>query len=276
MRFLNEQSLRIVWSASRYSQPPLHFPGIISDSTNLQLTQSGCLRRIVIAAKFNATAHVGWPEIQILIMGNSRVHGSGTNDIAVCRTNKEPRSTGYLNIYEYELNSSVAVQIGDEVAISWHGNISQPDQIRYSLAYYVSSGSRVPMVSIVVGDCVPEMDLLVSNALHCKEMKVTSITSDSPGPTNIISTPDTEIKLSTTSDETIIICGTVVFSILLIILLIFVVVLTFVVKRRRKSAAMSATDPIEMSTQPRMLHNTPSKSANNFDNKNFIHVFSRV
>ena len=58
MGFFNERSLRIVLSASRYSQPPLHFPGIItSDSMNLQLTQSGRLRRIVIAAKFNATAH---------------------------------------------------------------------------------------------------------------------------------------------------------------------------------------------------------------------------
>ena len=306
MGFLNEQSLRIVLSASRYSQPPLHFPGIImSESVNLQLTQSGRLRRIVIAAKFNATAHVGWPKLQIMRINMEQ----NTYDIVASTTNTtEPRPTGYLNVYEYEFNNSVTVQIGDEVAISWHGNVSQPDQIRYSLAYYnVSSGSRVPMVSIVVGDCGPETDRLTLNTLQqCEEMNITT-TSDSPGPSNTVShTPATdneqmtstttkpklnfsnttatmtmgststtqasinqavnsesEVKLSTTSDKTTIISGTVVvFSLIMIILLIFVVVLTltFIVKRRRKSTSMNVTDPIEMSTQPRMLHNTSSES----------------
>ena len=303
MGFFNERSLRIVWSASRYSQPPLHFPGIItSDSMNLQLIQSGHLRRIIIAAKFNATAHVGWPKLQIMRINVEQ----NTYDIVASTTNTtEPRPTGYLNVYEYEFNNSVAVQIGDEVAISWHGNVSQTDQIRYSLAYYIiSSGSRVPMVSIIVGDCGPETDWLTSNIPQCEEMNITT-TSDSPGPYNTVSrTPATdneltstttnpklnfsnttatmtmgsmsatqasinqtvnsesEVKLSTTSDKTTIISGTVVFSLIMIILLIFVVVLTLtlVVKRRRKSTSMNVTDPIEMSTQPRTLHNTSSES----------------
>jgi flagellar biosynthesis/type III secretory pathway M-ring protein FliF/YscJ len=67
-------------------------------------------------------------------------------------------------------------------------------------------------------------------------------------------------NLSSTNDEMAIISGVVVTSFFVIILLILVFVLTLVVKRRRKSASMNATDPIEMSTQPRMLHNTNSKS----------------
>ena len=34
------------------------------------------------------------------------------------------------------------------------------------------------------------------------------------------------------------------------------------IKRRRKSASMNVTDPIEMSAEPRMLHNTLSKYTN--------------
>ena len=200
MGFFNEQSLRIVLSASRYSQPPLHFPGIMSDPTNLQLTRSGCLKRIVIAAKFNAAARVGWPKLQIIRIGNNGEYGS---DIIIFTTNmKEPRPTGYLNVYEYELNNSITVQVNDILAISWHGNVSQTDQIRYSLAYYTDSGgSRVPMVSIVVGDCDPETDRLTSNTLQSEEMNITT-TSDSPGPSNTVShTPaiDNEQMTSTTT-----------------------------------------------------------------------------
>ena len=298
MGFLNKQSLGIVLSASRYSQPPLHFPGIMSESVNLHLTQSGRLGRIDIAAKFNITAHVGWPKLQIMRINMEQ----NTYDIVASTTNTtEPRPTGYLNVYEYEFNNRVTVQIGDEVAISWHGNVSQTDhdQIRYSLAYYNSSGSRVPMVSIIVGDCGPETDWLTSNTLQqCEEINITT-TSDSPGPSNTVSTPaidneqmtstttkpkfnfsnttatmpntmgststtqansESEVKLSTTSDRTIVISGVVVFSlILLIILLIFLAVLTFVAKQRRKSASVNVTDPIEMTTQPQMLHNTFSE-----------------
>ena len=289
MGFFNERSLRIVLSASRYSQPPLHFPGIItSDSMNLQFTKSGHLRRIIIAAKFNATVRVGWPKLQIMRIDMRQHTVASTNTT-------EPRPTGYLNVYEYVLNNSVTVNVDDMLAISWHGNVSQPDQIRYSLAYYTDNGgSRIPMVSIVVGDCDLETDRLTSNTLQCEEMNITT-TSDSPGPSNTVShTPATdneqmtstttnpklnsesEVKLSTTIDKTIIISGIVVFSLILIILLIiFVVVLTFVIKRRRKSASVNVTDPIEMSAQPRMLHNTSSKSANKFDKNNVIHVFFR-
>ena len=178
MGFLNEQSLGIVLSASRYPQALLHFPGIIiSDSTNLQVIQSGRLRRIIIAAKFNATAHVGWPKLQIM-----RINLERNIYIVASTTNTtEPRPTGYLNVYEYVLNNNVTVNVNDMLAISWHGDVNQPDQIRYSLAYYTdTSGSRVPMVSIVVGDCDLETDRLTSNTLQCEEMNITT-TSDSPG-----------------------------------------------------------------------------------------------
>ena len=87
-------------------------------SRNLQLTQSGHLRRILIAARFNATARVGWPKLQIVRMGSSTIYGSASDDIVVFTTNTtEPRPTGYLNVYEYELNNSASVQVDDILAI---------------------------------------------------------------------------------------------------------------------------------------------------------------
>jgi hypothetical protein len=265
MGFFNARSLRIAANASRYSQASrfLHFPGIITPdsylSTNLYLTQSGSLRGMVIAAKFNATACVGWPVLKIMRMEYSGIRGSDTSDTVASTTNMKPRLTGYPNVYEYELNNNVIVRVDDILTISWHGNVSQPDQVRFSLAYYINNGFSVPMVSVVVDDCD---DLLTSNALHCTShvTRNVTITPATQANTNQANESDSEIQLSTTN-ETIIISGVVVFSlVLLIILLIFLIVFTFVVKRRRKSASMNATDPIEMSTQPQMLHNIPSKS----------------
>ena len=52
------------------------------------------------------------------------------------------------------------------------------------------------------------------------------------------------------------------FSLLLLLIpLISLFVFTFVIKQRRKSASMNVTDPIEMSTQPRMLHNPPTSES---------------
>ena len=157
------------------------------------------------------------------------------------------------------------------------------------------------MVSIVVGDCDPETDQLTSNTLQqCEEMNITATSgpsnsvstpaTDNEQMTSTTSKPklnfsnttatmtmgststtqasinqtvnsESEIKLSTTSDRTIII-STVFSLILLIIFLIlsFLTVLTLVAKQRRKPASMNAFDPIEMSTQPRMLHNPSSES----------------
>ena len=46
---------------------------------------------------------------------------------------------------------------------------------------------------------------------------------------------------------------------MIIIFLVYLVMFTFVIKRR-KSASVNTFDPIEMSTQPQMLHNTSNES----------------
>ena len=316
MGFLNEQSLGIIWNASRlFSQDSacLHFSGMISNSIHLRLTQSGQLRRLFIAAKFNATAHFGWPELQIM----------NTTDTYNVTLAMEPRPTGYLNVYEYELNKNFTVQSGDVLTISWPQHyVSQHNQIRFSLAQYDNGSAMVPMVSIILGNCDRETDLLTLNSLYCEEATISPTSDTTAIIRNVTSTPATksdglvtstivttdlkestrpefnasdhttagivnmtkesinttqasmnqtnksesEVNLSTTN-ETVLISGVVVFSLfLLITLIIFVAVFTLVVKRRRKSASLNAINSTEMNNQPRMLYNTPSKSTNNYDN----------
>ena len=104
------------------------------------------------------------------------------------------------------------------------------------------------MLSIVVGDCDSETNLLSLNTLYCEDVPVmatgsinmirnatgTPATRASTVTMTEESTFTTQASIkqsnSTTSDKTIIISGAVVFSlILLIILLIFLVVFTFAV-----------------------------------------------
>ena len=83
----------------------LYFPGLTQYSIpklSMPLNQSGPLRRIIIAAKFNTSVDIGWPEIQIIRRASSVTNGSDTYDIAFS-TVTAPRHTGYLNLYEYDL-----------------------------------------------------------------------------------------------------------------------------------------------------------------------------
>ena len=308
------------------SPPSFSFPGILYPNISMPFTQSGPLRKMVIAAKFDIDVPDGWLELQII-----RTVNGGTPNVVFTTNTMEPKPTGYLNLYEYNLTAiNFTIQAEDKLSISWHGNNTQ--QPRFSLAYYNNGTSpAIPMVSIVVGDCDPEIDLLTLNTLYCESITVATadsvtstpattgsvtstgfytsegVTNTSTGSTVTGSVTNTDIytsevvtnartgstetmveesintrestsltKSSTSNYKPIIIGGAVVFSLfLLLVLLIFFIVSTFVIKRRRKSASMNVVDTIEMSTQPQMLHNSPSKSANNFDNNNVIFVFSR-
>ena len=278
MGFLNEQSLIMIVKTARndLASFSFEFPGILHPAAAMSMSvgKVGPLRKIVIAARVNISVAVGWPELQII-----RTIRDETPNTVFTTNATEPKPTGYLNLYEYDLVADkFDIQDGDTLNISWHGNILQHDQIRFSLAYYNNGTSpAIPMVSVVVGNCDPETDLLSLNTLYCEDVPVmdtdsinmirnvtgTPVTRGSTVTMSEESTFATQasINSSTTSGRTIIISGAVVFSLLLLlILLCFVVVLTFVVKRRRKSASVNVFDPNEMSTQPRILHNAPSES----------------
>ena len=228
------------------SQRSFYFPGIIiQHSISKPLTQSGPLRRMIIAAKFNETAQLGWPELQIIRKANNVTNGADTY-IAFTTNATGPRSEPvYCNVYEYDLNprDSFEIQIGDKLNISWSGDVRQPDQIRFSLAYY-NNGILIPMASIFVGDYDPSPDFMTLNSLYCED----TVTKESISTTvTQASTNQSESDIQT-DNMAVIISGVVVFSLfLLITLLISLVVFTFVVKRRRKSASRNAVGSTEMS-----------------------------
>ena len=320
MGFLSKQSVRmIVVEAFNlqniYGSTSFSFPGIFHMAVSMPFTQSGSLRKMVIAAKYNVSVHAGWPELQIIRETNS------SYCIAFTTNTTEPKPTGYLNLYEYDLTATnFNIQTGDKLNISWRGNALQPDQIRFSLAY--DNYGAFPMVSVVVGDCGSEPDLLTLDRLYCEEVTPTANVESVAVTESFTSTPATkwpitsnkidsseavsdasaeasttltgtidesvntastnQFKLSNASaNETVIISGVVVFSLLLlIIILLFLVVFIYVVKRRRKSASPNAIDSNEMNryaNHPQMSLNTPSKSIH-FNNSNVylaIDTFSR-
>ena len=196
---------------------------------------------MIIAAKFNISVRVGWPELQI-IRGARTVFSTNT---------MEPKPTGYLNVYEYNLSArNFNICAGDVLNISWHGDIKWPDQIRFSLAYYdsrtSSKGIPLPMVSIIVDDDASDTDRLMSNNPYCEvdTKSSTSGTTSTNRTSPLTEKPnanDSGAKLLTTTYVATI-CGVVFFSLLLTILIILVVICMVVVRRRRKSTSVNTVD----------------------------------
>ena len=93
----------------------------------------------------------------------------------------EPRPTGYLNVYEYDVSTDMfEIKAGDALSISWCTNEGEPDRNRFSLAYYnAGTSSEMPMVSIVVGVCDSETNLLTLNPLYCEEATELMVTTKS-------------------------------------------------------------------------------------------------
>ena len=152
-----------------YDDDSFSFPGILHQAMSMPFTRFGALRKMVIAARFDIHVPVGWPELQIIRMAND-----GISNIVFTTNTMEPKPIGYLNLYEYDLTTTgFNIQSGDVLNISWRGNVLERNQIRFSLAYDNSGTSpAIPMVSIVVGDCYPETDLLSLNTLYCEDVNV--------------------------------------------------------------------------------------------------------
>ena len=173
--FLDEKSLqKIVGSAGTYPSVLLYSytpsSGTPQPATSMSLTRSGPLKKVIIAAEFDVTVSNGWPELQII---------RNVTDVVFTTNTTEPKPTGYLNVYEYDISTDMfEVKAGDVFSISWHTNAGQPDRNRFSLTYYNNgTSSEKPMVSIVVGVCDSETNLLTLNSLYCEEDTESTITT---------------------------------------------------------------------------------------------------
>ena len=146
MGFLNEQSLKMIVSAQRdnYTSSSFSFSGPLM-AMSMPFTQPGLFRKIFIAALFNATASAGWPRLQII-----RRASNETPYVAFSTHMKEPKPTGYLNVYEYNVSTqNFIIQTEDVLNISWYGQQNQT-QDRFSLAYYSIPYPGIPMISVFV------------------------------------------------------------------------------------------------------------------------------
>ena len=104
MGFLNEQSLRMIVEAPRNESRSFIFTEIPHLETSMPLNQSGPLRKMIMAAYFQVTASVGWPELQII-----RRASNGTSFVAYTISTTEPKPTRYLNLYEYNLAETINI-----------------------------------------------------------------------------------------------------------------------------------------------------------------------
>ena len=130
--FLNQISLGRIINAPRDNS--VHqLLSFSEDTTTVLLTsvESGYtyLMSVTIAAKFNHTVPYGWPSLQVRRPSNNGSY------VSVYVTESEPRSTGYLNVFEYDLSDDeFELRPGEQIRLSWIIRSSNP--ARYSLGYY--------------------------------------------------------------------------------------------------------------------------------------------
>ena len=225
MGFLNEQSLKMIVSVvpvprDIYTSSSFSFPEPLM-AMSMPFKQSGLFRKIIIAALFNATASAGWPRLQVTV----RRASNETPYVVAFSTHimKEPKPTGYLNVYEYDVSTQkFIIQTGDILNISWYGSPLQQNQTqdRFSLAYYRNATIRYPGI--------PMIAVFVDTNVTMYHEEVDSMQSTKSG---ITTNSDRVVKKSTTS-EVIVISGVVSCSLLLSVLIISVSIL--VIRQRIK------------------------------------------
>ena len=165
--YLNEQSLQNITDASHESTGYRTFSPAQQTVHSVPINKSGNAVKLLIAARFNYSAtynsrfsqtftcssvsdsaHPPWPTIDIV-----RINGARTFPISICH---EPRPSGYLNVFEYELTGNV--RVGDVVRIRVPWPHLQGTS-KYLLAYLNRSQ---PMVYIEINDTNKEPPEIMS------------------------------------------------------------------------------------------------------------------
>ena len=131
---------------------------------------------------------VGWPEMQIM----QRASNGHMPMVAFNTNTTEPKPTGYLNLYEYNLEETMLhIKPGDTLDI--HDSYQSS---HFSLAYYSNGTFSIPLISFVVGDCESETDPLTLNILNCEDATMAP-TSDQTS--TQATTPHTSSKFDSTA-----------------------------------------------------------------------------
>ena len=190
--------------------------------------------KVAIAAKFNHTVPYGWPVLQVWRQNDSTsVNGSF---YAVNITQREPKPTGYLNVFECDTSDKeFVVHPGEQVHISWFPFPSYP--ARYSLAYDERGAMAIGFTRDI--QSITTMSMISGSGQSIPTVNSTQsgmITSSSKRQT---STLTTEVDVTVQSKQpdaleaTTAIVGGVLCTIMLIVLLTVLAIAVFVVFRCR-------------------------------------------
>ena len=150
MGFLKKKSLQVIVDAPRDNRIFNAFNfSRVANVQSMPISESGSLVKFFVATKFDHTIPSGWPVLQI----RRRIHTiiSSSYFRVVFSTTMEPRPTGYLNVFEYDVqNMAFNVQHNDSIRVFWPRNTNVLR--RYSLAYFRDSSNV--MLSIEIGQTI--------------------------------------------------------------------------------------------------------------------------
>ena len=249
--FLNQVSLRQIVNAPRDNRVYGHLT-FSEDAATVLLTSpvkqgSVYLVRLAIAAKFNHAIPFGWPALQ-----TRRLYDNGSL-LSLYITKSEPRPTGYLNVFEYDLSDNgFELHPGEQIRLSWIPTTSNP--ARFSLGYYEGIQMALGLIKSQSVTTVSEINRSSSqpsthHGSHMSTTPSTGLHSDTTMLTTKMGTQ--ELKQS---DETIItIVGGVLCTMAVIILLVVLTIAVFVVYRFRnhtKKFSPSTNDTLHASVLP--------------------------
>ena len=213
---------------------------------SMPLNETGRHIKFVIAAKFNHSAPSGWPVLQI----RRSVSIDNVTTLVMTRLDLEPRPTGCLNVFEYELLPA-EVQPRDVV----HIRLQSQGQQRYLLAYQTLSNPFQPQVYVNVSTNNDGASFSLPSAAPTSILSTSTVTTEhSESPINTtprsfinesstINTPKsatTTNKILHTSDSVkgqsvIAIAGGVLSTLLFIILsIVMIITLTLTFYRCKK------------------------------------------
>ena len=143
--FLKNESLQLIVDAPRNNRIHRTLDFRQNTTQSMQINESGLLMRFLIAAKFNHTISSGWPVLQIRRRKVLNDNSSYEEQIA---TTQEPTPTGYLNVFEYDMQAmAFKVKHDDIIRVYWPPDAT-PNRSRYSLAYFRDSSNVMVLIEI--------------------------------------------------------------------------------------------------------------------------------
>ena len=224
MGFLENESLQLIVNASRDDKIHSAFEFRQNTTQSMPLKESRLLVRFLIAAKFYHTISSGWPVLQI----RRTLNGDSSSLLTPISTKKEPRPTGYLNVFEYDMQAvRFEIQCGDSLRVYWPPEAT-PNGSRYSLAYLRES-SEV-MVSIEVQHHNQTLTTCYDSSVSTTIPPIT-IMGSSYSTTEIAVT--TKASSNSSMKDVVTIVGSILCTIAVIILLVVLAITVFVVCRSR-------------------------------------------